>query len=269
MTLIAEPTEPLWTRARAMYARAVAAIGDAAAIARLVSLSRTLRREIAGRLCLLECIVRRLLIAEAADIRRAEIERAKRGVRVQVIQLRTLGLANVFPRTPALQARHLASVKVKSAHDLSAETQRAQAEDARSKPDTSRPETWRASFSFALPRDPHVVSNARAPRIRALWGPPPPPEPPPRAPRLLKPEDAPFRLARRFEALRRVLQDPRPYAERLARILPREVRRFRHVVPLYVSAPSRTNFRDPRDYRLGIDAMGAAYVREEAFKDSS
>ena len=55
-----------------MFARAVAAIGDAAAIARLKELSPALRRRIVAWLCPLENIVRKLLLAQAAELRRAE-----------------------------------------------------------------------------------------------------------------------------------------------------------------------------------------------------
>jgi hypothetical protein len=108
--------------------------------------------------------------------------------------------------------------------------------------------------------------------VLAVWGPDPAPEPepPPRAPRLLRAEEAPFRLARRFEALRRVLENPAPYARKLAQLLARAVERRRHAAQRYVIAPARTDDYDPRDHRLRLDAMGAAFLaREKAFPDSS
>jgi hypothetical protein len=150
--------------------------------------------------------------------------------------------------------------------------------------DKSEPSTWRACFSFALPRNPHVVPNARAPRILNPWGDYPQPKKsdthaPSAAPELTTAlntrvchsfsEDAPFRLARRFEALRRVLENPRPHAERLARVLAREARRVPQLVTRYVWASARTNDFDPADARLSLDALGAAFHAPDAFKDTS
>ena len=256
MTSIAEPsnTEPLWTRARAMFVRAVAAIGDASSIALLQALPRVLRHQIVAWLYPLECIVRRLLIAEAAELRRAERARAERGPRAVTIQVRSLGLAQTW--SAGLQTRVGSGVAEKRG-----------SEDLRSIA-AAKPETWRAPFSFALPRNPHIVPNSRAPRILDPSRDYPAP-PPPRAPRVLKPEEAPFRLARRFEALRRVLADPRPYAERLVRLLVREARRVPRLVMRYVLAGPRSDDFDPSDSRLSLDALGAAFDAPEAFKDTS
>jgi hypothetical protein len=259
MTTIAASliAEPLWTRARAMFARAVAALGGASSIALLEALPRTLRRQIVAWLYPLECIVRRLLVAEAAALHRAECPRAQCVPRVVTVQLRSLGLAsqNWSARPPAAQNTN---------HRVDGAD--APPEAARS--NLEHPESWRASFSFALPRNPHLVSNARAPRILDPWRDYPPP-PPPRAPRILKPEDAPFRLARRFEALRRVIANPRPYAERLVRLLVREARRVPRLVMRYMLSGPRTDDFDPADSRLSLDALGAAYDAPEAFKDTS
>jgi hypothetical protein len=252
MTAIAEPnTEPFWARARAMFARAVAAIGAPAAIALLTSLPADLRRQIIAWLCPLEHVVRKLLLAEAAELHRAARECAKRGVRTEIVSL----------SSPSWSARPLPRTFLQPLKECAAGA-------ARSNPDMSRPETWAARFSFALPRDPHLVSNAHAPRIRALWG-ATPPDPPPRPPRLITEEDAPFRLARRFEALRRVIENPQPHAERLARLIARAVRRFPGIARRYLFAPARTNDYDSADARLGIDVMGQAFDAPDAFSDSS
>ena len=66
-----------------------------------------------------------------------------------------------------------------------------------------------------------------------------------------------------------MLDDPLPHAQRLARLLAREVRRFRQVVQRYVMAPCRSNDYDRNDPRLGIDAMGAAFNAPEAFPPDS
>jgi len=284
MTAFAKPsaTAPLWTRARAMYARALAAIGDAASIAMRAALPKSLRRQIIAWLCPLEHVVRKLLLAEAAEIYRAAKACANGGPRLVHIPLR--GMAHhvralhfssqreegreegrtAGRNMPSMRALHRPLPPPLGAGDASSFA------PARSI-DVGRPETWRATFSFALPRDPHRVPDSRAPRIRAPWGPTPPPAPgPERIARVIKAEDAPFCLARRFEALRRVLENPRPYAERLARLLARELRRFRQIVRRAVLAPCRSNGYDPDDPRLGIDAMGAGFVRSEiGFADSS
>jgi hypothetical protein len=264
--------EPLWRRARASFARAIDAVGAPAAIAAIAPLTRVLRRAIVERLLRLEQIVRKLLLAEAADIQRAE--RAKSAIRIERIPLRGMAMHwRPESRSASLQARNGAVVAEKREPDLSAEAQVAKAEGSRSNLLASRsnsPETWRAQFSFALPRDPHLVPDSRAPRIRALWGPyvAPPPEPE-RAPRIVREENAAFRLARRLEALRRVLNNPSPYAEKLARLLARAVKRFGEIVRRYHWAPSRTNAYDPEDEQLGIDAYGPSTDAPDVFSDSS
>jgi hypothetical protein len=91
----------------------------------------------------------------------------------------------------------------------------------------------------------------------------------PRTPRVLDEALAPLRLARRFEALRRVLEDPRPHAERLARLLARAVRRFPEVVRRCVLAPAKTGDYDPADSRLAVEAVARAFNAPGAFEDSS
>jgi hypothetical protein len=115
------------------------------------------------------------------------------------------------------------------------------------------------------------VPNARAPRIRALWG-PTPPAPRPRTPNprsKLTDEHAAFRLARRFEALRRVLETPAPHARRLARLMTRAVRRFPEIAIRFATTPARAAGYDPADHRLGIDATGRAIDASAVFRDTS
>jgi hypothetical protein len=255
MNAIAAPPRlaesPLWTRARAMLARAAAALGAPVAIAAIKLLTKTLRRDILAWLCPLEHVARKLLFAEACEFRRAETAAAKAcGPRMEVVQLPCLGLAQHW--TPYAQRPQ--------------ESRRAAAPR---KIDASQPETWAARFSFALPRDPHLVAAADAPRIRTLWEENPAPTPQQRTARAFGEADAAFRLARRFEALRRVLDDPLPYARRLARALARLARRFPQAAQRYVFAPARTGDYDPADDRLSIDAMVAASVRRGVFEDSS
>jgi hypothetical protein len=274
MTLTEEPliAEPLWIRARAMFARAVAAIGAPAAIAAITLIGKTLRRDIVAWLCPLEHVVRKLLLAEAAELHRAELARIARAPRIERIPLRGMAQHFLDRRRPRRHAPVLAGEDAGGPRS------------ARSKIDLSHPETWRAQFSFALPRNPHFVPNSRAPRVLDPWGEYPPPKKsdthaPNAAPEFATTsktrvchsfsEDSPFRLARRFEALRRVLDDPLPHARRLARVLAREVRRFRQVVQRYVMAPCRSNDYDRDDPRLGIDAMGAAFDAPQAFPPDS
>lgn len=278
---IAETRNPLWTRARAMFARAVDAIrlgqgfgekiGDAAScfVAQLASLKLmppALRRDILAWLAPLEHVVRKLLLAEAAEIHRAERKAAAR-VRMEIVPLRGMAQTICSPVYGGAATRSVteAGGKTGSRSSLPA---------SRSGLDRTRPETWRVQFSLALPRDPHRVAAAHAPRIRALWGATAPCRPAAShndasGTRVISAEDTPFRLARRFEALRRVLVNPRPHAERLARALARDVRRFSQAAQRYLFAPCRTNDFDPADPRLSLDATSAACVAPAAFSDSS
>ena len=260
MTPLTSITEPLWQRTRASLARTIEVIGAPVVIA-LTVLTRELRREITGHILRLEHFVHKLLLAEATELYRAEVERAKKGPRVERVQLRSLGLAQHWrPGSggASLQARTGASI-----------VEKCEPGGSRSKLDKTQPKTWPARFSFALPRNTHLVPNARAPRIRDPWGPDTPSLAPERAPRIVRAEDAPFRLARRLEALRRVLEDPKPHAERLARVLAREVRRVPRLITRYAFAPARTEDYDAQDYRLGVDIYGAVIDAPAAFRDTS
>jgi len=239
---------PLWTRARAMFARAITAIGEPAAIAALRSMSAELRRRIIAWLCPLEHVVRKLLLAEAARLRDSESACAAKSMGVEIVRM-----------TPPAWVRAITALARESAPEA-----------ARANRAAMRP----ATFSFALPRDPFAVAAAQAPRIRALCGddPAPAPEPAKRAPRALDTKDAPQRLARRFEALRRVLDDPLAHALRLARVLARAARRFPDIARRCLNAPARTADYDPADPRLSVDAFAAALDAAEtpgAFGDSS
>jgi len=231
--------EPIWRRMRASFQRAVAEIGAPAVIAALSTLTRKLRRTIAERILRLEHLVRKLLLAEAVAIRRT---------------------------TPALCVAADAHKAPLTTSSFTAATP-----SARAQPDLTQPDTWSARFALAPPRDPRRVPEALAPRLRSLWGPTPPEPPPPpqRAPRVFDEAETPFRLARRLEALRRVLENPAPYAVRLARLLTRLVRSHPEIVRTYALSPARTAYYDPIDPRVGIDAFGACFCAEVAFTDSS
>jgi hypothetical protein len=230
---------PLWDRARARFARAVAAIGAPGAIAALRALTPTLRRAIVGWLAPLERIVRALLLAQAGAIARAE------------------------PSSMRDAAARAANVPPRACGSPSASSAPAR--------DREAPETWPARFALSPPRDPRRVPDARAPRIRALWGPPPPPPPPPptRAPRPRSEADGAFRLALRLEAVRRVLADPAPHALRLARLIARAVRRFPEIAARYLFAHGRAGGCDAEDPRLIVDVLAQAMDARYAFPDSS
>jgi hypothetical protein len=270
---ITDTAPSLWTRVRAMFARAAAALllrpggGDAALgmiaeIACCAELSRQRRAKIIAWLAPLENVVRKLLLTKAAALHRAERAAAMRAPRIERVPL--AGMAHHWNgRTASLQARPAPAVAEKSAP-----------EHPRAKVDPARPETWRAHFSLAIPRDPRRIPDARAPRIRALWdddtharraASPSVPQPNARVCHALSPA---FRLARRFEALRRVLENPSVHAERLARALARETRRRSSIMRDYLFAPCRANGHDPADPRLTVDAICEAFDALEAFDSS-
>jgi hypothetical protein len=236
----------LWTRARASFARAVDAIGAPAAIAAITLLTHAMRRTIAGYVLRLEHVVRRVLLAEAAQIQRAQASRRELAVAAILDRRRPRrhSVCNVAP-----------SVRIEAA-----------GEGARG------PVAFNAvqcRFSFALPRDPRAVPEAHAPRIRALWGNAPQATPRRIQRAVVAEEHASLRLARRLEALRRVLDDPIPHARRLARLLTRAVRRFPEIAHCFAVATSRTNDYDRADDRLSVDAMACAIGAADAFANSS
>ncbi|MGD9980307.1 MAG: hypothetical protein AB7H66_00100 [Hyphomonadaceae bacterium] len=235
----------LWKRAISMQARACAAIGGPAALAQRGALSSETRYDIAGWIARLESIVRKLLLALAGALIREERERAARD------RTPKLELVRIQPAPFGLRRTSQSHAAPTPARNAPAPTR------ARSF-DPEHPETWRARFALAPPRDPHLVPESRAPRIRALWGPTPPPAPPPppRAEPVRK--ETTLRFAIRLEALRRVLADPFPYAERLGRLMHRLVRRWPHAAERYAIAPNRPCAPDEGDPRLIIDSIDAA-----------
>lgn len=234
----------LWQRLRSMMTRASVLVGALPALAALASLTRARRREIACCITRLEAIARKLIFVAAAELHRAERDGAKptRGPLLEIV-------------TPAPPS-------------CSAGVRLAKAEGARANSfDPTQPETWRVRFSLAPPRDEAAVPESRAPRIRALWGPTPTPPPASSQPRDIAP--APLRLALRFEALRRVIADPAPYARRLARLLPRLCRRFPSAAGRYAIAIGRPYAGDEGDPRLMLEAIALALAAAVLFVNSS
>jgi len=230
----------LWDRLRATFARVIAAIGAPAAIALLNLSTRSTRLSIVRQLSMLESLVRKLLFAEIAAL----TPTAEHGPRIIHVPLRP-GLIMVNP--PRKRQRRA------------------------SRPlDVAHPETWSATFALALPRDPHLVSDRNAPRIRALWGANPrPAEPPPHVAGRRDRGPAPYRIARRFEALRRVLNDPSPHVRRLASAQHRALKRSPNIVSRYALIGPRTSGYDPADLRLPLDIMSAALTARRKLCDSS
>jgi hypothetical protein len=260
MNAITEPAtltaEPLWRRTRAMFERAVAAIGLPAAIAASIVLAPWRRSVIVRWLAPLEHIVRKLLLAEAGELSRSQSTPVASGPRL--VEVRLAGMA---------QHADLACLTADKVRESPSDKERSCAEQDRS-PDFWRPETWAARFSFAIPRDPLAMAANGGPRVRSLFGPSSPAPLPPLS-RRAEHAGAAFLLARRLEAVRRVLADPLPHARRLAHRLRGLRRRFPEVVTRYIYAPQRANGWDPWDMRLGIDAMAHAGAYENSFDDTS
>lgn len=236
-------TALLWERLRALFARVIAAVGAPAIIAAL-TLTPRMGAEIVRELALVEILARKLLLADAV----AFLPPPQRGPRLLVAPLRASGVYTL----PQPRRRRCAPAPARPrALDL------------------ANPDTWSARFALALPRDPRAVQERRAPRIRALWcetGALP----------LAAPERAPpqrqseaFRIARRAEALRRMLNDPSPYARRLARARGVGVTRSREIITRYALRAPRRFTGDRHDPRLTIEIFSAAIGAQAALADTS
>jgi hypothetical protein len=190
-----DPLTNLWKIARKWLAEAIAAFGPPEAIAQM--LARWARRAVELRLRALETLLMQLLLIEAAKFE------SQRG-----------------PGAPAALPR-------------------GETEDARPAPaaDPARAETWRVRFMLCIPPDPETRPDPnRGPRIRSLG------QPflvrdifAERAKQAMLARMARMRavrgathereraraekLARRFEALRRALEDPSPRIRQLKRKL--------------------------------------------------
>jgi hypothetical protein len=190
-----DPLALLWGAARRWLADAFAAFGGPAAIA--AALAYKARMAAARRLRALECFVMKLLLAEAATLE---------------------------PPRPMTHAQA----------PPSGASRTRESQECVSLPGAAPPETWRVNFRFRIPDFAPAREN-HGPRIRDLG--------PPRlvtelfagmarraqlarlaaarAARAAKPageraQAKAWKLARRFEALRRMLANPRPHVRRLA-----------------------------------------------------
>jgi hypothetical protein len=201
-----DPIALLWKIARVWLADAIAAFGAPAEIATL--LARGAQNALRRRLKALEALAMKLLLAEAARIRRVTHTQST----PSAMSCATIGSACVSPRASG---------------------------NRRCEVDPADPETWRVRFALRIPPEtapqsreasgPRIrdigprrlvtqvladmAARARIARMAAL-----------RTARALKPQSERARakalkLARRFEALRRMLENPVPHVRRLAHML--------------------------------------------------
>jgi hypothetical protein len=249
----------VWRCVRAMFVRAADMIGAVPALAVLAALTRVRQRQIASRIALVEVIVRKLIFIQAAQMRRDE-HCAAQDSRLPRLEI-------VTPAAPGWSARCRA--RIPPSPKLR-RTRRAGSPRSNLAPfDPNQPETWRARFKLAPPRDPLARAESSAPRIRALWGATPAPPPPGARPAPGHPAPALLRLALRFEALRRAIADPTPYARRLATTLPRLWRRFPAAAAHYAVATSRPHRCEEGDPRLIVEVIALALLVAPLFVNSS
>jgi len=245
----------LWQRLRAMMTRVSDVVGALPALAVLASLTRRRQREIAACVARLEAIARKLIFVAAAELRSAE--------RNAAAPAQSSRLEIVAPTRPSWSAGFQARKQREGHIQCALGSARSNLQPF----DPTQPETWRVRFKLAPPRDDAAVPESRAPRIRALWGATPAsPQRPTSPPRDVTP--APLRLALRFEALRRVITDPAPYARRLARVLPRLCRRFPSAAERYAVAIGRPYVGDEGDPRLIVEAIAVALCVAPLFVNS-
>jgi hypothetical protein len=234
------PTTQLWERLRALFERVLAVIGAPAIIAAL-TLAPHMRTGIIRQLALVEILARKLLLAEAAAL----APPPQRGPRLIETPLSASGLYTL-PQT----RRHARAASNTRAIDL------------------TNPETWSARFALAIPRDQRAVQDRHAPHIRALWRDAPRPLPAPERAPPQRNSDA-FLIARRAEALRRMLHDPTPYVARLSRARRIGVARSRQVITRYALKAPRRFVGDRYDPLLTVHIFSAAVRAQAILNDTS
>ncbi|MEZ5973041.1 MAG: hypothetical protein R3C31_14620 [Hyphomonadaceae bacterium] len=224
---------------RGLFGRIVAAIGAPAILVTLQFAPR-MRTAMVRHIALVEILARKLLLAEAAAL----TPDMQRGPRFIETKLRASGLYT----PPPARRRPCAPQRARIT-------------------DPANPETWSARFALAIPRDARTVADRRAPRIRALWGGAPPPPAPERSPP--NRNSGAFCVARRVEALRRVLNDPAPHVQRLARSRRIGVARSRDVIRHYALRAPRRFVGDRHDPLLTIHIFSAAVRAQTVLADTS
>lgn len=222
-----------------MFERIIAVIGAPAIIAAL-TLAPRMRTGIVRQIALVEILARKLLLAEAATC----APPPQRGPHTIETNLSASGLYTAAPtRRPTCAASKACAV------------------------DLTNPDSWSARFALAIPRDPRTVSDRYAPRIRALWGEVRTPPPAPERTSPQRNSDA-FLIARRAEALRRVLHDPSPYVTRLSRARRIGVARSRQVITRYALKAPRRFVGDRHDPLLTMHIFSAAVRAHALLLDS-
>jgi hypothetical protein len=192
-SLSSDPIADLWREARTWLADALRDFRGAAEIAR--TLAHDARAAIRRRLALIESLVMKLLLIEAAKHPFPDA-RAARGPGPMTNHAGKLSTPATAPHRPMVMDPGLGAVR-QSGNGW--------------KEDPARPETWRVRFHLRIPkrrRTPAKASMERLARLRAK----------PNA-ETGRARAKAIRLARRFEALRRMLASPRRTVARLARAL--------------------------------------------------
>jgi hypothetical protein len=182
-SLISNPLTQLWREARAWLAEMLADFISPAQVARAVA--RQARAAFAKRLRMLQCFVMKLLLIEATR----QSSPARGGGRER-------------PQERAEREGCVRTHPSASRCALDSSPQRGEHVQYAEHPD--HPITWRVRFHLRIPRQRRRAAATPAPRI-------------PQAPAC--PQTLALRLARRFEALRRVIADPRRAIAALARKL--------------------------------------------------
>lgn len=234
------PSTPLlWERLRALFERVIAVVGAPAIIATM-TIAPGIRASLIRQIGLVEILVRKLLLAEVAALGGPQ---PQRGPRIVEHPLRATGLYTLPPTRRKSEAKPRAV-------------------------DFKKPESWSAGFSLAIPREQRSVAERNAPRIRSFDREPPRPSAA-IEPALRQRNSDAFLIARRAEALRRVLHDPAPYVARLARS--RRIGRSpsRQSIQRYALRAPRRFIGDRLDPRLTLDVFMAAVHAHAVLTDTS
>jgi hypothetical protein len=212
----------LWEAARYYFRWLVSLCGDPCALAGRGRLSRKVRRDILHWLRPVEAIVRRLLVAEAARIAQAAAQKAQ--------DAPATGHAQKTRKPPPQRAPYC---RVDFPDPENAARWSVRFSFFGPKTGTSTPRASRFGPRILIP-GPDPLANvlsavARAEgfarhqaRMRETLGLTSLPE----RPRPLRGAGNPWRLAKRIEALARVLENPERYARRLARLLHKHAARL-------------------------------------------
>jgi len=209
VTTLPEPpinTAELWPIARNLLTKMTVALGAPGLIAAIEVLTQRTRRDILDWLAPFELFVRKLLLAEAAKLPRPTDHEPPKLTELQRNIKRLDRIENPKPQPQRRASLHVV--------------------------EPNRPSTWRVSFALVIPRDrtQHTPSN-RFDNLRMrildlgspaffaeMWR-----DEAERqkyeaklAAKEKRKANRARRLAERFEALRRVIEDPAPHVERLA-----------------------------------------------------